>query len=68
MSGTWLVIHSNELILSRIAVTEFLQGAKFRPTKLITDVFLGLSYEPGFGIPTFQLDLTGSDRLTLDTS
>ena len=53
-----LVIHSNEFVLSRIAATEFLQGAKFR-AKLITDVFLGLSYEPGFGIPTFRLDLTG---------
>ena len=53
-----LVIHSDEFILSRIAATEFLQGAKFR-AKMITDVFLGLSYEPGFGIPTFRLDLTG---------
>jgi hypothetical protein len=44
---------------SRVTSVEFLQGAKFRPTKLITDVFLGLSYEPGFGIPTFRLDLTG---------
>jgi hypothetical protein len=56
-----LVIHSDELILSRPAVTEFLQGARFR-TKLITDVFLGLSYEPGFGIPTFRLDLDLTGR------
>lgn len=53
-----LVIHSDEFVLSRIAVTEFLQGSKFR-AQLITDVFIGLSYEPGFGIPTFRLDLTG---------
>ena len=51
-----LVIHSNEFFLSRIATTEFLRGAKFR-AELITDVFIGLSYEPGFGIPTFRLDL-----------
>jgi hypothetical protein len=52
-----LVIHTNEFTLSRIAVSEFLQGAKFR-ARQITDVFLGLSYEPGFGIPTFRLDLS----------
>ena len=54
-----LVIHSNEFILSRIAVTEFLQDAKFR-AKLITDVFLGLSYEPGILASRHSgLDLTG---------
>jgi hypothetical protein len=57
-----LVIHSNEFFLSRIAVTEFLRGAKFRAQQLITDVIIGLSYEPEFGIPTFRLDLTGRAR------
>jgi hypothetical protein len=52
-----LVIHTDEFFLSRETVGKFLEGATFR-SQLITDVIIGLSYEPGFGIPTFRLDLT----------
>ena len=52
-----LIIHTDEFFLDRRAVDHFLRGAKCR-SRLITDVFLGLSYEPGFGIPTFRLELT----------
>ena len=52
-----LVIHTDEFFLSRETVSKFLEGATFR-SQLFTDVIIGLSYEPGFGIPTFRLDLT----------
>ena len=52
-----LVIPTDEDFLKRDAAHQFLQGATFR-SRLITDVLLGLSYQPGFGIPTFRLELT----------
>ena len=52
-----LVVHTDQSFLGRGAVSQFLQGATFR-AQLISDMFIGLSYEPGFGIPTFRLDLT----------
>jgi hypothetical protein len=61
-----LVMHTNELILDSRRVGEFLKGAKFH-CQQITDVILGLSYEPQFGregYPTFRLELTRS-RLAL---
>lgn len=51
-----LVIHTDEFFLSRETVNHYLRGVKFR-CQLITDVIIGLSHEPGFGIPTFRLDL-----------
>jgi hypothetical protein len=51
-----LVIHTDEFFPHRNAVSQFLEGAKFRAQR-ITDVFLGLSPEPGCGVPTFRLDL-----------
>jgi hypothetical protein len=47
-----LVMCTNEFLLDRANVDRFLQGAAFR-TKLITDVFLGLSYHDGC-IPVFH--------------
>lgn len=41
-----LVACTNEFLLDRNKVSRFLQGAVFR-TKLITDVFFGLSYHDG---------------------
>jgi hypothetical protein len=52
-----LVIHSDEFFLSQETVRKFLEGATFRSQR-ITDVIIGLSHEPAFGIPTFRLDLT----------
>jgi hypothetical protein len=51
-----LVIHTDEFFLSQEAVRKYLEGATFR-CQLITDVIVGSSHEPGFGIPTFRLDL-----------
>jgi len=55
-----LVIHTGEFFLNRMTVNQFLQGARFSARLIITDVLVGLSYEPGFGLPTFALDLTRS--------
>jgi hypothetical protein len=57
-----LVIHSDEFLLNSTFVSQALQGATFR-ANLITDVFIGLSYEPRIGpdggqCPVFRLDLT----------
>lgn len=57
-----LVIHSNEFFLDSTLVSQSLQSATFR-AQLITDVFVGLSYEPGSGpdggkCPVFRLELT----------
>jgi hypothetical protein len=53
-----LVIHTDEMFLDRESVARFLAGATFS-TSLITDAFLGLSYEPASkSCPTFRLQLT----------
>lgn len=59
-----LVIHSDEYLLHATQVEQFLSGATFSASGLITDVFLGLSYEPELQrCPVFQLALTGhADR------
>jgi hypothetical protein len=55
-----LVIHTDEPNLDRETVDRFLQGSAFT-TKLITDVILGLSYDPGAGdVPVFRLILAGT--------
>jgi len=51
-----LVIHTDEFFLDSDKVERFLKGASFN-TSLITLAFLGLSYEPGKGYPTFPLEL-----------
>lgn len=52
-----LVIHTDEFFLDSTTVRQFLKGATFR-ARLITDVILGLSYEPAFGgCPVFPLEL-----------
>ena len=51
-----LVIHTDEFFLDSDSVERFLKGASFN-TSLITDAFLGLSYEPGKGDPVFELEL-----------
>ena len=53
-----LVMHTDEFFLDSATVGKFLEGAKFR-TRLITDVVIGLSYEPvSGGCPVFRLELT----------
>jgi hypothetical protein len=52
-----LVIYTDEFFLSQEAVRKYLEGTTFR-CQLITDVIIGLSHEPGFGIPTFRLEVT----------
>lgn len=61
-----LVIVTDEFHLHRETVEEFLAGATFR-ARLITDVFLGLSYHPGpasegGSCPVFRLDLRTPGR------
>jgi hypothetical protein len=52
-----LIIHTDEFFLDRDKVRRFLDGASFR-TSVITDAFLGLSYDPSSkGFPTFRLEL-----------
>jgi hypothetical protein len=51
-----LVVHTDEFFLNSSNVESFLKSARFN-TDLITRAFLGLSYEPGKGCPTFELDL-----------
>jgi hypothetical protein len=52
-----LVIHTDEFFLDSATVRQFLKGAKFR-ARLITDVIVGLSYEPASsGCPVFPLEL-----------
>jgi hypothetical protein len=51
-----LVIHTAEYLLDSGTVERFLKGARFN-TSLVTDAFLGLSYEPGKGYPVFELEL-----------
>ena len=51
-----LVIHTAEYLLESNKVERFLKGASFK-TSLITQAFLGLSYEPGKGCPVFELEL-----------
>ena len=48
-----LVIHTDEFSLDRDTVARFLQGATFQ-TQLLTDVFLGLSFDSN---SVFRLDL-----------
>jgi hypothetical protein len=51
-------MHTDEFFLDSATVGKFLDGAKFR-TRLITDVVIGLSYEPASGrCPVFRLELT----------
>jgi hypothetical protein len=53
-----LVIYTDEFFLDSATVRRFLKGATFR-AHLITDVILGLSYEPASGdCPVFPLELT----------
>jgi hypothetical protein len=54
-----LVIITDEFALGHADVAQFLRGAIFR-SKLITDAFLGLSYDPSFeggSCPVFKLEL-----------
>jgi hypothetical protein len=52
-----LIIHTDEFFLDSGSVKRFLEGAAFRAT-MITDVILGLSYEPKLGdCPIFRLPL-----------
>ena len=52
-----LVIHTDEFFLDSATVSRFLEGATFR-ARSITDVILGLSYEPASGsYPVFPLEL-----------
>jgi hypothetical protein len=52
-----LVIYTDEFILDGATMLQFLDGATFR-TRLMTDVVVGLSYEPSSGTyPTFRLRL-----------
>jgi hypothetical protein len=52
-----LVIVTDEMFLDHITVERFLAGASFQ-AKFITDVFLGLSYEPKMGrCPVFKLPI-----------
>ena len=52
-----LVIHTDEFFLYSATVRRFLKGATFR-AHLITDVIVGLSYEPVLGgCPVFRLEL-----------
>lgn len=50
-----LVLHADEMVLTKAAVEKFLEDATFR-SRCFTDVVLGLSYEPG-GYPAFRLKL-----------
>jgi len=53
-----LVIHTDEFVFKAATVTKFLEDATF-PARRLTDVVLGLSYEPRVtGYPTFQLSLS----------
>jgi hypothetical protein len=56
-----LVIFTDEFFLDRSAVEHYLDGASFR-VKFISDVFLGLSYDPKIGrCPVLKLSLV-TDR------
>jgi hypothetical protein len=55
-----LVIHTDEMYLSKTNVEAFLTGARFQVADLITDAFLGLSYHAadsseGGECPVFRL-------------
>jgi hypothetical protein len=53
-----LAIHTDEFFLNSATVRQFLEGAVFH-ARLITDVIVGLSYEPSLrGCPVFLLELT----------
>lgn len=53
-----LLMYTDELFLDRSSVERFLEDASFRAT-LITDAFLGLSYDPSIGkCPIFRLRLS----------
>jgi hypothetical protein len=57
-----LVIHTDEMFLEAAKVEHWLTDATF-PTKRITDVLLGLSYDPGRGCcPVFKLRVCRSDE------
>jgi hypothetical protein len=59
-----LVVATDEFLLSREAVARFLEGATFR-TRLITEVYVGLSYDPWVkSCPVFQLKLVRLDMAT----
>jgi hypothetical protein len=52
-----LMVHTNEMYLDRERVGHFLKDATFR-TNIITDAFLGLSYDPSCkDYPIFRLNL-----------
>jgi hypothetical protein len=58
-----LVIHTDEYLLESENVGRFLEGASFK-SSLITDAFLGLSYEPAKGCcPVFRLELAAHREL-----
>lgn len=66
----FLVIVTDELLLYRETVAEFLKGAKFE-ARLITDAYLGLSYHPELGgkgsCPVFALNMYRRlDSVTLE--
>ena len=57
-----LVIHTDETFLEAAKVEQWLIGATF-PTNRITDVLLGLSYDPGQRrCPVFKLRVCRSDQ------
>jgi hypothetical protein len=66
-----LVVHSDETFLNRENTSGFLEGATFR-TKLITDVFFGLSYHEGccpvFHFAASQRAADGTSTLKLQPS
>jgi hypothetical protein len=56
-----LVVVTDEPLLGREDVRQFLEGATFR-TRFITEVYLGLSYDPSVSsCPVFQLKLAHND-------
>jgi hypothetical protein len=55
-----LVVVTDEFALGQADAAQFLNGATFN-TKLITDAYLGLSYDPSFeggSCPVFKLALS----------
>ncbi len=55
--GFVVLIRSNELQACRELVEIWMRGEKFLRPQGVDRAFLVLSYEPGFGYPTFELDL-----------
>lgn len=55
--GYIVVIHTDEIDLTHIAVQEYLSNAVFPGYPYIKKAFLILSYFPGIGYPLFELNL-----------